>query len=147
MTYRVEMMTREDYHEYMMGGSNYWVRKVDIEANTAEEAVEIAQRSNPAMVINDSYVRSVAELEAEAAARIADFQAFMEAEAERKANERAKRQAREQAKAEALGMTVEQYKAKKSQEKKAATLRTKIAELEKELARAKKALAKLEEGV
>lgn len=145
-TYRIEMLTASDYHEYMSGGNNYRVHRIDIKAVNATEAVEIAQHNNPEMIVNDSHVRSVTELEAEAVARAARFQVFMEAEAERKASEKAKRQTKEQAKAEALGLTVEQYKAKKSQEKKANSLRVKIAELEKELARAKRTLAKLEEG-
>jgi septal ring factor EnvC (AmiA/AmiB activator) len=146
-TYRIEMMARGDYHEYMMGGNNYWVRKVDIEANTADEAVEIAKKNNPEMVINTDYVRTVAELEEMASKRKAQFEAFLKAEEERKANAKARKEERERAKAEALGLTVEEYKAKRTQEKRAANLREKIANLEKELARAKKALAKLEEGI
>jgi hypothetical protein len=145
-TYRIEMMAKGDYHEYMVGGYNYRVHRVDIEANTAEEAVEVAKSNNPEMVINTDYIRTVAELEEMEAKRKAESEAYWKAEEERKAKAKAHKEEREKAKAEALGLTVEEYKAKKSQEKKANNLREKIAELEKELARAKRALAKLEEG-
>lgn len=72
-TYRVEMMTKSDYHEYMRGGYNYQICKVDIEANTAEEAVKIAKRNNPNMIIHEDYVRTVAELEEIKAKRMAKY--------------------------------------------------------------------------
>ena len=146
-TYRIEMMTKGDYHDYMTGGNSFRVCKVDIEADTVEQAIAITKQENPEMMINVNYVRTVAELEETASKRKAEFEAFLKAEEERKAKAKAHREEREKAKAEALGLTVEQHKAKKSQEKKAANLREKIANLEKELARAKRALAKLEEGV
>lgn len=145
-TYRIEMMTRSDYHEYMTGGYNYWVRKVDIEANTAEEAVEIAKRNNPNMVIHEDYVRTVAELEAMEAKRLADREAYQKAEAEKKAQAKARKAEREKAKAEALGLTVEEYKAKVKHDKKVRDTEARIAALKAELAKEEKYLEKLKKG-
>lgn len=145
-TYRIEMMTRSDYHEYMTGGYNYWVRKVDIEANTAEEAVEIAKRNNPNMVIHEDYVRTVAELEAMEAKRLADREAHRKAEEEKKAKAKARKEEREKAKAEALGLTVEGYRAKVKHDKKVRDTEARIAALKAELAREEKYLEKLKKG-
>ena len=60
--YRIEMMTSSHYYNYRNGG-NYSVSKIDIEAGSAEEAVEIAKKNNPHTVINESYVKTLAELE------------------------------------------------------------------------------------
>ena len=142
-TYRVEMMTRGDYHEMMTGGYNYWVRKVDIEANTAEEAVEIAKSNNPEMVINTDYVRTVAELEEMEAKRLAEREAYWKAEEEKKAKAKARKAEREKAKAEALGLTVEEYKAKVKHDKKVRDAEARIAALKAELAKEEKYLEKL----
>lgn len=142
-TYRVEMMTRGDYHEYMMGGYNYWVREVDVEANTAEEAVEIAKNNNPEMVINTDYVRTVAELEEMEAKRMAEREAYWKAEEEKKAKAKARKTEREKAKAEALGLTVEEYKAKVKHDKKVRDTEARIVALKAELAKKEKFLEKL----
>jgi hypothetical protein len=142
-TYRIEMMTRGDYHEYMTGGYNYWLRKVDIEANTAEEAVEIAKRNNPDMIVNKGYVRTVAELEAMEAKRLADREAYWKAEEEKKAKAKARKEEREKAKAEALGLTVEEYKAKVKHDKKVRDTEARITALKAELAKEEKYLEKL----
>lgn len=89
--YRIEMMTRNDYHEYMMGGYSYWGCKVDIEANTADEAVEIVKNNNPEMIINTDYVRTVAELEEMKAKKMAEREAYLKAEKERKAKAKARK--------------------------------------------------------
>lgn len=141
--YRIEMMTRGDYHEYMTGGYNYWVRKVDIEANAAEEAVEIAKNSNPDMVVNSDYVRTVAELEAMEAKRMAEREAYWKAEEEKKARAKARKAEREKAKAEALGLTVEEYKAKVKHDKKVRDTEARIAALKAELAKEEKYLEEL----
>lgn len=142
-TYRIEMMTRSDYHEKMTGGYNYWVRKVDIEANTADEAVEIAKRNNPDMVINSNYVQTVAELEEAEAKRVAERKARQKAEEERRAKEKARKADREKAKAEALGLTVEEYKAKAKRDKKVRDTEARITALKAELAKEEKYLEKL----
>lgn len=145
-TYRVEMMTRGDYHEYMMGGYNYWVRKVDIEASTAEEAAEIAKNNNPEMVINTDYVRTVAELEEMEAKEKAELEALRKAEEEKKARAKARKAEREKAKAEALGLTIEEYKAKVKRDKKVRDTEKRIAALKEELAKEEKYLEKLKKG-
>ena len=142
-TYRIEMMTRGDYHEYMMGGYNYWVRKVDIEANTADEAVEIAKNNNPEMIINSDYVRTVAELEEAEAKRMAEREARQKAAEERKANAKARKADRERAKAEALGLTIEEYKAKVKHDKKVRDTEARIAALKAELAKEERYLEEL----
>lgn len=142
-TYRIEMMTKNDFHVFMTGGYFYQVRKVDIEANTAEEAITIAENNYFDMVINKGFVRTVKELEAEAAEREAEREAFFKAEEERKARNKANREAREKAKAEALGLTVEEYKAKVKHDRKVRKLEEKIAYLAKELEEAKRELNKL----
>lgn len=142
-TYRVEMMTESDYHAYMTGSYNYWVRKIDIEANTAEEAVEIAKNNHPEMVINAEYVRTVAELEEMEAKRAAEREAYWKAEEEKKAKAKARKEEREKAKAEALGLTVEEYKAKMKHDKKVRDTEARIAALKAELAKEEKYLEKL----
>lgn len=142
-TYRVEMMTKGDYHEMMTGGYNYWVRKVDIEANTTEEAIEIAKNNNPEMIINTDYVRTVAELEEIEAKRLADREAYWRAEAEKKAKAKARKAEKEKAKAEALGLTVEEYKAKVKHDKRVRDTEARIAALKAELAKEEKYLEKL----
>ena len=145
-TYRIEMMTRGDFHEYMTGGYNYWIRKVDIEANTAEEAVEIAKNNNPEMVINTDYVRTVAELEEMEAKRLAEREAYWKAEEEKKAKAKARKEERERAKAEELGLTVEEYRAKIKHEKKVRLAEAEVERLKAELAKAEKYLENLKKG-
>ena len=89
--YRIEMMTKSDYHEYMMGGYSYWGCKIDIEANTADDAVEIAKSNNPEMIINTDYVWTVAELEEMKAKKMAEREAYLKAEKERKAKAKARK--------------------------------------------------------
>ena len=86
MLYRIEMMSMSDYNDYMTGGYNYSVRKIDIEADTAEEVLEIAKKNNPYMVFNEDYVRTVAELEKLEelkAKRNAEYKAALKAKAEK----------------------------------------------------------------
>ena len=142
-TYRIEMMTAKHYHEFMMGGNNYWVDRIDIEANTAEEAIEIAKKNNPEMVINTDYVKTVAELEEMEAKRKAEFEARLKAEEEKKAKAKARKLEREKAKAEELGLTIEEYKAKVKHDKKVRDAEKRIAELKMELAKEEKYLKNL----
>ena len=142
MLYRIEMMSKNDYHNYMTGGYNYSVRSIDIEANTAEEALEIAKKNNPYMVFNESYVRTVAELEELEAKRNAEYKAQLKAKAEKADKAKARK-----AKAEALGLTVEEYKAKVKHDKKVRDAEARIAELKAELAKEEKYLEELKKGV
>lgn len=149
MLYRIEMMSKNDYHDYMTGGYNYSVRKIDIEADTAEEALEIAKKNNPYMVFNESYVRTVAELEELEelkAKRNAEYKAQLKAKAEKADKAKARKAEREKAKAEALGLTVEEYKAKVKHDKKVRDAEARIAELKAELAKEEKYLEELKKG-
>ena len=146
MLYRIEMMSKNDYNDYMTGGYNYSVRKIDIEADTAEEALEIAKKNNPYMVFNESYVRTVAELEELEelkAKRNAEYKAQLKAKADKA---KARKAEREKAKAEALGLTVEEYKAKVKHDKKVRDAEARIAELKAELAKEEKYLEELKKG-
>ena len=142
-TYRIEMMTANHYHNFMMGGNNYWVDKVDVEANTAEEAIEIAKKNNPDMVINVNYVKTVAELEEMETKRVAEWEARLKTEEEKKARAKARKVEREKAKAEELGLTIEEYKAKVKHDKKVRDTEKRIATLKMELAKEEKYLKKL----
>lgn len=149
MTYRIEMMSRSDYHNYMTGGYNYSVRKIDIEAGNAEEAIEIAKKNNPYMVINEDYVRTIAELEELEelkAKRQEELRAYWEAQVEKQNKAKARKAEREKAKAEALGLTVEEYKAKVKHDKKVRDAEARIAELKAELAKEEKYLEELKKG-
>ena len=149
MLYRIEMMSKNDYNDYMTGGYNYSVRKIDIEADTAEEALEIAKKNNPYMVFNESYVRTVAELEELEelkAKRNAEYKAQLKANAEKADKAKARKAEREKAKAEALGLTVEEYKAKVKHDKKVRDAEARIAELKAELAKEEKYLEELKKG-
>jgi hypothetical protein len=74
----------------------------------------------------------------------AQFKVMREAEEKKKAEAKARKEAREEAEAEAMGITVEEYRTKKKTEAKARKVRREIEELKKELARKEAYLAKLE---
>jgi hypothetical protein len=137
--YRVEMMNEVDWGEYMRGGFNYNVYTTYILAETAEHALTIAIEANPGMVINTKSIKTTDEIEAEEKAK----QARIAAEEEKAAAAKAKRLATEMAKAEAEGMTLEEYRAKKAYERKVKAAEKAVAEAEEALAKAKARLAEL----
>lgn len=61
--YRVEMMDRGSYHEYMTGGYNYKVTYYDVKAENKEQALAFAKKDNPSYFLNEGYVREVAKVE------------------------------------------------------------------------------------
>lgn len=127
--YRVERATEANYHNMMCGSMNYSIEKLDIEAETPEEAAKMAEAKG--YVVHKEYVRTVAELEAEEAAwraRLATERAKEEAAKARKA-------AREAEKAEAMGMTVEEYKTYKKKVALLKKLPKEIIEVENEIKR------------
>ena len=132
-TYRIEMMTTNNYNKFMTGSNNYWVDKIDIEANTAEEAIEIVKKNNPEMVINTNYVKTVTELEEMEAERVAKW----EAEEEKKAKAKARKAEREKEKAEALGLTIEEYEEYERKEKNYKRHLREIKKCEREIERLK----------
>jgi colicin import membrane protein len=138
-TYRVEMMTKEEYGKMMRGEMWYRIDHANIEAETREEAIETAHRLNPDKVINEGYVKTLDELEAEK--KLAEERRTKEEEKEEA--KKAKRLANEIAKAEAEGLTLEEYKAKKNHERKIKAAEKAVAEAKKALAEAEKRLAEL----
>lgn len=135
--YRIEMMTGDDYGNYMMGYNDYNLNVEYIEANTKEEAVEIAKRNYPTMVINENYVKSIEEMKAEAEAEKKAHERFLKAEAEKKA----RKEAREKEKAEAMGMTLAEYKEYKKAEAKKKRYANEIKKMEAEIERLKEEIA------
>lgn len=134
--YRVERATEANYHSMMSGSMNYSIEKLNIEAETPEEAVKLAQKDG--YVVNKEYVKTVAELEAEAA----KWQAYFEAERAKEEAAKARKIAREAEKAEAMGLTVEEYKRYKKDKAIAKKLPAEIAECEAEIERLKKEIAR-----
>ena len=134
--YRVERATEANYHSMMSGSMNYSIEKLDIEAETPEEAVRLAQKDG--YVVNKEYVKTLAEIEAEAA----KWQAYFEAERAKEEAAKARKVAREAEKAEAMGLTVEEYKRYKKDKAIAKKLPAEIAECEAEIERLKKEIAR-----
>ena len=135
--YRVERMTIANYDNYMSGSNNYHVELLNIEAENTKEAIELAKAEG--YVVNENYVKEVAELEAEKKAR----EEAWKAEEKKKAEAKAKREANEARKAEEAGMTVEEYRKAKARKAKITKMEKEIAEMEKELARKKARLTEL----
>ena len=135
--YRVQRMSMDSYNAYMGGSYNYWVEELDIEANSPEEAVELAKAEG--YVVNDRCVKSVEEIEAEEKAR----EEARKAEAEKKANAKARKAEAEARKAAEAGMSVEEYRKDKARKANIRKMEREIAELEAELLRKKAYLAKL----
>lgn len=127
--YRVERATERNYHSMMGGSMNYSIEKLDIEAETPEEAAKMAEAEG--YVVNKKYVRTVAELEAEEAA----WKAHLAAERAKEEAAKARKAAREAEKAEAMGMTVEEYKTYKKKVALLKKLPKEIIEVENEIKR------------
>ena len=137
--YRVERATENDYHNMMCGSMNYSIEKLDIEAETPEEAAKMAEAEG--YVVNKEYVKTVAELEAKEAAfeaRMAEERAKAEAKA---ARAKARKAEHEAAKAAELGVTVDEYKAMVKREKRIKALTADLEAARAEVARLEKLLA------
>ncbi len=141
--YRVEMMTQDSYHNYMMGSNNFWVYSNDVEAETPEEAIAIAQANNPEMVINENFVKTVEEIEAKNKAFKEAYEAERKAQEEKKAKAKATKERHEKEKALALGLTVEEYREKVKLEKKIRNAEKEVARLTEELRKAERYLERL----
>ena len=136
-TYRVERMTYADYDIYMSGGYHYEVESLFIKAETAEEAIQKAEK--PGMVVNKGYVKTLEEIKAEKEAKA-------KAEAERKAKEekaKAKRKETELRKATEMGLTVEEYKKVKARKATITKVTREIEELERAIEQKRRYLAEL----
>lgn len=136
-TYRVERMKYGDYCRYLAGAYNYDVEVVEIQAETAQEA--IAKANAVGYMVNEGYVKTLEEIAAEDAAREAAYQA-RQAKAEAR---KEKRLATEMRKAQEAGMTVEEYRKAKARKAQATKLEKEIAELEKQLKNKKALLEKV----
>lgn len=134
--YRVERATENDYHNMMCGSMNYSIEKLDIEAETPEEAAKMAEAEG--YVVNKAYVKTVAELEAKEAA----WEAHLAAERAKEEAAKARKAAREAEKAEALGLTFEEYKKYKKEKAIVKKLPAEIAECEAEIERLQKIIAR-----
>ena len=132
-TYRVERMKHADYIAYLGGAYNYDVEIVEVQAETAQEA--IAKAAAVGYTVNKGYVRTLEEIAAEEAA----YQARQAKAQARKE----KRLATEMRKAEEAGMTVEEYRKAKARKAQRTRLEKEIAELEKQLANKKALLEKV----
>ena len=91
-TYRIEMMTSESYHNYMCGSNNYFIKTIEVEADSKEEAIAIVKaknkENNDDYVINDKYVITVEEYEKTEAEKKAKWEAYEKAQAEKRAKRR-----------------------------------------------------------
>jgi NAD(P)H-dependent flavin oxidoreductase YrpB (nitropropane dioxygenase family) len=136
-TYTITTMTKEAYRNYMNG---YYAitKRFTVEANNAEEAEALVKAMNPDRVINEAMTETVEAYEARKAEE-AEARRRADAEAEaKKAEAKAKREANEAKKAEAEGLTVAEYRAKKRKEAKIRKLEEEIAKLTAELNRLKR---------
>ena len=139
--YRVEHMTRNSYDEYMSGSYNYMVNKEDVLAENAQEAAKIVKAMFKSHVINEDYIKTVAELEAEEAEWKAKCEAARKKEAERKAKKEEFEKTHPEIVAE------RKRKARITRAKRAIKeLEEQIAEAEKNLADWKARLEELEKG-
>jgi hypothetical protein len=138
-TYVIETMTKRDYHDSMRGDL-CMVYTVNIEANTAEEAVAIAKEKYPTRKINEKYVETLEQAKAEEE----KWQRIREEVIREQEQAKQKRIEREERKAKELGMTVEEYKAEKNRQRKIKKLEKEIAEYEEKLRAAKAYLKRLE---
>lgn len=117
------------------------------EASTEAEAINIVRT---AYTVEDGYevqtynILEIGEYADRDAWWDAQIKVMREAEAKKKAEAKARKEAREKAEAEALGITVEEYRTKKKNEAKARKVRREIEELKQEIARKEAYLARLE---
>ena len=130
MKFRIQMMTKKDYCNFLGGSNNYYIETVWIDAETAEEAYEIATKNYPIMAI-DKAVKSEKEIETEE--KIIEEERQKEEEKEKAKKEKAKKQAEE--KATEQGLTIEKYeelkKAKTNRRRYERQIETAKAEIEK----------------
>ena len=132
--YRVERATEANYHNMMCGSMNYSIEKLDLAAETAEEAAKMAEAEG--YVVNKAYVKTVAELEA----KDAEWKARLAAEKAKEEAYKARKAAREAEKAAALGITMEEYKKYKKDKSILKKLPAEIAECEAEIQRLQEAI-------
>lgn len=128
-TYRVERMTVENFGRMMRGEYDYTVEKIDITAESKEDAVAKAKKDG--YVVNKDYVKTVEEIE-KAEREKAEYLKAQEEKAEKAKAKRAEKMAQPGAKAKA------NYKRKNTEIKK---MLEEIERLQKEVKKAERAKA------
>jgi succinate dehydrogenase/fumarate reductase flavoprotein subunit len=137
-TYVVEMMTNANYERYMRDDFSFGnVEKVEIVADTKEEAIAKAEAQYKGYIINKNYVKTVEEL-----AEIKSQQELKVAEAKRKEEEIKLRKANaELEKANEMGLTLEQYKEYKKEQANKKRYATEIRKAKAEIEELQKRIA------
>ena len=106
-TYILQGMAHEDYSNYMLGSYNYHIQQITVTANSKEEALQQAKTTG--LVINENYILTLEEYEAEIESqkkKDAEFWRKIEEEKQRKQDKKLQKQT---AKAKELGLSLEAY--------------------------------------
>lgn len=127
-TYTLERMTTNDYYAYMSGSLfGYTVERIEIEAKDIANAITLA--SADGYVVNRHSVTTVEQYRAELKAKTDEQAEYAKKEAEKKAH----KAELEMKKAEAMGLTVEEYRKEKSRQASIRRITKEIEELEEQL--------------
>lgn len=138
-----------NYNKWLVGKDGGYPDSFEriTKANTEAEALDIVRT---AYTVEDGYevqtynILEIGEYADRKAKRDAEYKMRREAEDKKKAEAKARKTTREEAEAEAMGITVEEYRTKKKNEAKARKVRREIEELKQEIARKEAYLARLE---
>lgn len=127
-TYTLERMTTNDYYAYMSGSLfGYTVERIEIEAKDIANAITLASAGG--YVVNRHSVTTVEQYRAELKAKTDEQAEYAKKEAEKKAH----KAELEMKKAEAMGLTVEEYRKEKSRQASIRRITKEIEELEEQL--------------
>ena len=133
-TYKVQRMTEKDYANYMLGGFNFCIETIEVEAENEAEAAKLAAVNG--YRVNANAIKTIDEAaEAKREAKAAEVKRATEATAKIAAAV-----AKKNAKAAAMGMTIEQYE-------EAQKLKAKKARYNREIAEAEAMIAKLQKEI
>ena len=106
-TYILQGMSHEDYSNYMLGSYNYHISQITVTANSKEEALQQAKTTG--LVINENYILTLEEYEAEIEKqkkKDKEFRRKIEEEKQRKQDKKLQKQT---TKAKELGLSLEAY--------------------------------------
>lgn len=145
--YVIQMMNNENYHNYMMGAFFYQVRKEIVLATDPQEAVEIAKKKYPDYNINEGYVKTVEEIEIEEKERTKKIEQERKEQEEKERKTKEKKLQKELEKAQALGMTVEEYRKEQAKQRSIKRAENEIAKMKKEIEKLKREIAKKEKYI
>lgn len=107
-TYRVKVMSGDDYFAMLGGSVNFSVISKLVRAENAEEAIK-KEEEKGLVVLKDS-VKTIEEVEAEAKKEKEFWEEYERKEAEKREKRKAKKEEKERKEAEAKGFTLEKYK-------------------------------------